>query len=185
MFNACAWAFLVFSLPAESVLLQSIQGAGGSLAKRDVKLLHAGDRFAERTTEARCRSAQRRDHILFGLRGYLLLRKNLAIQTILSPQSDYKRAAERRYGARHISLASRALADFLSEFAGKRCARRLGHELERVPNLPIRNNIKERRLAECDTQPLFERTVEDGVSGGIVKVGQNNRVIRGELTNLQ
>src|SRR5882762_9621010 len=73
-----------------------------------------------------------------------------------------------------------ALADFPANVAGDTDLRRFAHQLQGLLHLGIWNDIEIRRLAQAHSQRLLESTVEDRITGGVGKVGEENRIFFSE-----
>jgi len=69
--------------------------------------------------------------------------------------------------------------------AGDALIRRTAHEMERFLDPAIGQDIKEGGLSELDAQSLLERVVEDGVAGGVGKVGDHDCIFLGEWRSVR
>ena len=56
--------------------------------------------------------------------------------------------------------------------------------LQRFMHLLLGHNAQKRRLFELYRQRLLERVVEDGITGGVDEIGEDDRVFLGERMGL-
>ena len=68
------------------------------------------------------------------------------------------------------------LADFAPDVAGDALIGRASHELQGLPHLLFGKDIQVRRLLQIHRQRFLERAVENRVSRGIHKIGDQNRI---------
>ena len=74
----------------------------------------------------------------------------------------------------------RSLADLLGHVRRQPRLFRLSHQRQLLLDLPVRDQAEERRLLKLDRQSLAQRVVKHRVTGLVVEIREDNRVLVGE-----
>ena len=74
----------------------------------------------------------------------------------------------------------RSLADLLSHVRRQPRLFRLSHQRQLLLDLPVRNQAEERRLLKLHGQSLAQRVVKHRVTGLVIEIREDNRVLVGE-----
>src|SRR5580704_10032408 len=106
---------------------------------------------------------------LFGTKGG----PSLAVR---GAEADHIMGAMRRDGTSENTLAADSLAEVACKISCKPLARLPGHKAQVVANLLVRKQIEERRLFELGAEAVLECVIEDGIAGGVQKIGQDEGV---------
>ena len=120
--------------------------------------------------------AQRFQNLFFAFGFDLLVAERIAGNAIYSLQSDGIVASKSSDRAQQHGFAGGALADLPGDVFGEMCVGGFAHEAKLLIHFCIGKNVEEWRLFQVSGKGLFERAVEDGVSGGVGEIGENDGV---------
>ena len=112
----------------------------------------------------------------FSFGTHLLLREDVSVRAIHGFDADDIFVVEAGDGAFEDGGALCALADFAGDFGSEMSVSRLAHQAERLLDALFGDDAQEGRLFELDGESLFESVVEDGVTGGVGEVGEDEGV---------
>ena len=106
----------------------------------------------------------------------MCLRENVSRATGQCIQAQHVLTPQPRDRARKYGGAARALADLKRPVQGERIARGTTHQLQRISDFLVGNNIEERRLPKAHRKRLLERVVKDCVPGLVGEVREDHSV---------
>src|SRR6266851_714121 len=144
-------------------------------------LFNGGQRFADSSSELTGNLAQRIQHVFF-LRCLYLLRVDrvsaaatLRQETDNVPDSDFLERAFQHRGT------GGPLADLPGEFRSETRILWPAHQLQRPANPRVGDEAEKGRLLQLRGKSLPQQIIEHRIPGGVDEVGQNQRVLVGQL----
>ena len=143
-------------------------------------LFHRRQRFAHPGSEFTRDLTERIQDVFSPRRLDLLLIQNASGVAVPGAQAQHILAAKAGDRAFQNCGACGSLADLLSEFRSQPRLFRLSHQRQLLLDLPVRNQAEERRLLKLHGQSLAQRVVEHRVTGLVLEIREDNRVLVGE-----
>src|ERR1019366_6047866 len=173
--NGLGWPLLPSDPDTHAEGLEGVQRGGGGF-DGDIELRHGGEGFSELGTHGGGDLIEGLEDALLAGGFALLLGEDVAGVAVDGFETDDVLRAKAGDGPLEQGFGSGAETDFAGNVGGDFVARLAAHELHGFADAVVREDVEEWRLSEVDGQSLLERIIEDGLSGFVVKVGQDDGV---------
>ena len=129
---------------AQRICLQRLERRRGRLLDGSRQLVHRLQGFAQPLAQFRRGIAQRRQHVLFTVRGGLFLRQHVARLAIHCVYSQNVLASQTGNRSAQVGFACRSFAKFARNLGRQFRVRGFAHQLQCLPGALLRNQTQKR-----------------------------------------